>query len=105
MQMILKEHGPELTIFSDMGNIEVGWDVDGIISAEESVKNMLRVIESKDVMDSGKFFTWEGRVSISLHKVSRALTETSSPSHTLGSMQRFEMSSLIPMANVMSLRL
>ena len=88
-----------------MGNIEVGWDVDGIISAEESVRNMLRVIESKNVMDSGKFFTWDGRVSISLHIVSRTLTETFPPSHILGRNQRFQTSRLIPISNVMSLRL
>ena len=46
-----------------MANISVGWEVDGIISAEQSVAGMLRVVESKTIQDSGTFWTWEGLVS------------------------------------------
>ena len=46
-----------------MANISVGWEVDGIISAERSVAGMLRVVESKTIQDSGTFWTWEGLVS------------------------------------------
>ena len=31
----------------DMANNDLGWDVEGIIQPEESVKGMLEVIESK----------------------------------------------------------
>lgn len=46
-----------------MANISVGWEVDGIISAEQSVAGMLRVVESKTVQDTGTFWTWQGAVS------------------------------------------
>ena len=46
-----------------MANIAVDWDVEGIISLEESVSAMIRVVETKAIHDSGKFFTWEGKVS------------------------------------------
>lgn len=46
-----------------MANIAVDWEVEGIISLEESVSAMIRVIETKKIHDSGKFFTWEGKVS------------------------------------------
>ena len=54
-----------LTTHSDMANISVGWEVDGIISAEQSVAGMLRVVESRTVHDTGTFWTWQGAVSIS----------------------------------------
>lgn len=46
-----------------MANIAVDWEVEGIISPEESVSAMIRVIETKKIHDSGRFFTWEGKVS------------------------------------------
>lgn len=49
-----------------MANISVGWEVDGIISAEQSVAGMLRVVESKTVQDTGTFWTWQGAVSVRL---------------------------------------
>jgi hypothetical protein len=33
-----------LTSVSDMANIEVGWEVEGIITAQESVSAMIKVI-------------------------------------------------------------
>lgn len=57
--IILAMHPGEVA--TDMGNIETPWTVDGIISPEESVRGMLSVIESRDVMDSGTFWTWEGK--------------------------------------------
>ncbi|KAF4550163.1 Short chain dehydrogenase-like protein 20 [Elsinoe fawcettii] len=57
--VVLAMHPGEVS--TDMGNIEVGWTVEGIISAEESVRGMLRVIESKGINDSGSFWTWEGQ--------------------------------------------
>ena len=48
-----------------MQNVDVGWEVDGIISAEQSVAGMLRVVESKNIQDTGTFWTWEGVVRLS----------------------------------------
>ncbi len=45
-----------------MANVSVGWEVEGIISIEESVSSMLKVIGTKTLRDTGKFFTWEGKV-------------------------------------------
>ncbi|KAF2228283.1 hypothetical protein BDZ85DRAFT_188017 [Elsinoe ampelina] len=56
--VVLAMHPGEVS--TDMGNIEVGWTVEGIITAEESVRGMRKVIESKGVGDSGTFWTWEG---------------------------------------------
>ena len=45
-----------------MANIEVDWDVEGIIQANESVKGMLDVISEKTSAESGTFWCWDGRV-------------------------------------------
>ena len=45
-----------------LGDESVGWEVEGIISAEYSVNAMLRVIATTSSKDTGKFLTWEGRV-------------------------------------------
>lgn len=47
-----------------MANVELGWEVEGIIQPEESVQGMLSVIESKGSSDSGTFWCWDGRVSL-----------------------------------------
>jgi hypothetical protein len=49
-----------------MANIQLSWDVQGIISPEVSVSNMISVIESKGIQHSGTFWTWENKVT-SLH--------------------------------------
>lgn len=46
-----------------MANIDLDWDVEGIIQADESVRGMLDVINKKDKTDSGTFWCWDGRVS------------------------------------------
>ena len=46
-----------------MADIEVDWEVEGIISPKESIQGMLKVIESKASKDSGTFWCWDGRVS------------------------------------------
>jgi len=51
-----------LTASRDMANVSVGWEVEGIITAKESVAGMLSVIKSKTVRDTGTFWTWEGKV-------------------------------------------
>lgn len=46
-----------------MGNIETsGWDVEGIISPEESVTALIQVIQTKGIQHSGTFWTWENKV-------------------------------------------
>ena len=47
-----------------MANVSLGWEVEGIISADESVAGMLRVVEQKTILDTGTFWTWEGKVSL-----------------------------------------
>lgn len=46
-----------------MANISLAWEVEGILSAEESVSAMLKVIPTKTIEQSGTFWTWEGKVS------------------------------------------
>jgi hypothetical protein len=50
-----------LTSGSDMANINVPWDVQGIITPEESVSKMMNVIQSRGIQHSGTFWTWEGK--------------------------------------------
>jgi hypothetical protein len=45
-----------------MANIQLSWEVQGIISPEVSVSNMISVIESKGIQHSGTFWTWENKV-------------------------------------------
>lgn len=45
-----------------MANIDLAWNVEGIISPEESVTAMIKVIESKGIQHSGTFWTWENKV-------------------------------------------
>lgn len=50
--------------YSDMANIEITWEIDGgQISAEESVRGMLGVIQEKTIEHTGTFWTWENVVS------------------------------------------
>lgn len=55
---------------SDMANIDVDWEVEGIIQADESVSKMLGVIQSKGKDDTGTFWCWDGRVRIPCHRCS-----------------------------------
>lgn len=52
-----------LTKYSDMANIELPWEVQGIITPEESVLKMIDVIQSKGIQHSGTFWTYENKVS------------------------------------------
>ncbi|KAJ5620287.1 hypothetical protein N7510_004271 [Penicillium lagena] len=58
---ILAMHPGEVQ--TDMANIEVDWEVEGMIQADESVKDMLKVIGEKNENDSGTFWCWNGKVS------------------------------------------
>lgn len=46
----------------DMADISTGWDIEGILTPQESVEAMLRVIPTKTIQHSGTFWTWEGKV-------------------------------------------
>lgn len=58
---ILAMHPGEVS--TDMANVELGWEVEGVITAEESVRDILRVLEGKSSKDSGTFWRWDGKVS------------------------------------------
>jgi len=45
-----------------MANIDLGWEVKGQLTPEESVSAMIPVIVSKGIEDSGTFWTWENKV-------------------------------------------
>ena len=45
----------------DMANINVTWEVQGIITPEESVTKMIDVIQSKGIQHSGTFWTYENK--------------------------------------------
>lgn len=51
----------------DLADVPLGWEVEGVMSPEESVLGMLSVISTKTIHDSGTFWTWEGKVSIPTH--------------------------------------
>ncbi|KAF2873100.1 hypothetical protein BDV95DRAFT_627872 [Massariosphaeria phaeospora] len=57
--IILAMHPGEVA--TDMANINLTWQVEGIITPEQSVVNMLEVIQSKGIQHSGTFWTWEGK--------------------------------------------
>lgn len=46
-----------------MANIDVDWEVEGIIKPPESVAGMMKVIEKRTFQDTGTFWTYEGKVS------------------------------------------
>ena len=50
----------------DMADISTGWDIEGILTPQESVEAMLRVISTKTIEHSGTFWTWEGKVRPSI---------------------------------------
>ena len=48
---------------TDMANVQLPWEVQGIITPEESVMKMIEVIKSKGIQHSGTFWTYENKVS------------------------------------------
>jgi len=46
-----------------MSNIEIPWEIEGVMTPEESVSSMIPVIETRGLQHSGTFWTWEGKVS------------------------------------------
>jgi len=57
--IILAMHPGEVA--TEMANIQLSWEVQGIISPEVSVSSMISVIESKRIQHSGTFWTWENK--------------------------------------------
>lgn len=51
-----------LTLRRDMSNIEIPWEVEGVMTPEQSVSAMIPVIETRGIQHSGTFWTWEGKV-------------------------------------------
>ncbi|OGE56401.1 hypothetical protein PENARI_c003G07296 [Penicillium arizonense] len=56
---ILAMHPGEVQ--TDMANVELDWEVEGMIQADESVRDMLKVIGEKNENDSGTFWCWNGK--------------------------------------------
>lgn len=48
-----------------MNSIDIPWDCGPLLEADESVRGMLKVVEEKKSEDSGSFWCWDGRVSLS----------------------------------------
>jgi len=53
-----------IDFYSDMANIELPWEVDGLMTPEQSVLAMIPVIQSKGIQHSGTFWTWENKARI-----------------------------------------
>ena len=77
--IILCMHPGEVA--TDMANVQLPWEVQGIITPEESVMKMIAVIKSKGIQHSGTFWTYENKVSYSSSRETHHLTP---PSHTFG---------------------
>ena len=71
-----------------MANIEVEWEVEGIISPQESVTKMLQVVATKGKDDSGTFWCWDGRVRSRARALRHFVPLTVSIRHILGELRR-----------------
>ncbi|KAL9087914.1 MAG: hypothetical protein Q9165_006476 [Trypethelium subeluteriae] len=58
--IILAMHPGEVA--TEMTNIDIAWQVEGIITPEQSVASMINVIQSKGIQHSGTFWTWEDKL-------------------------------------------
>ncbi|KAK2006232.1 NAD(P)-binding protein [Colletotrichum eremochloae] len=56
--VILALHPGEVK--TEMADIDIGWEVKGSISPQESVSGMLKVIEEKGQVGTGTFWRWDG---------------------------------------------
>lgn len=45
-----------------MADVPVAWEIEGVLSPENSVESMLNVIDASSISDTGKFLTWQGQV-------------------------------------------
>lgn len=71
-------------------DITTEWDIEGILTPQESVEAMLRVIPTKTIEQSGTFWTWEGNVSPAPPSLCFLLLRPSAQTerHTLGQASR-----------------
>lgn len=60
--VILALHPGEVA--TDMANVDLGWEVQGQMTPQESVSACIKTIESKGAEDTGSFFTWDNKVSL-----------------------------------------
>ena len=58
-----------------MANVSLGWEVEGIMNVDESVAGMVRVVEQKTILDTGTFWTWEGKVRVRCSTPPHPLTD------------------------------
>lgn len=56
-------------VATDMANVQLPWEVQGIITPEESVTKMIEVIKSKGIQHSGTFWTYENKASHSVQEL------------------------------------
>ena len=70
-----------------MQDIGVAWNVDGVISPEESVQGVLKVIAALRPEHSGTFWTWEGKVKQN-NTLFRAVPKLSNSATSLVRIQR-----------------
>lgn len=70
---VLAMHPGEVA--TDMQNITVDWEVEGVIPPAESVSKMLAVINERGPVDSGTFWRWDGTVSVYTPQSSAEITD------------------------------
>jgi len=58
--IIIAMHPGEVA--TDMANVNLPWEVEGVITPEESVQKMIDVIQSKGLQHSGTFWTYENKL-------------------------------------------
>jgi short-subunit dehydrogenase len=80
--IILCMHPGEVA--TDMANVQLPWEVQGIITPEESVLKMIEVIKSKGIQHSGTFWTYENKVSHTHCPLHYMAVNVNLHSHTFG---------------------
>jgi len=56
---ILAMHPGEVS--TDMQDIDIAWEIEGLLSPAQSISGMLSVIQEKGIADTGTFWTWDGK--------------------------------------------
>jgi hypothetical protein len=87
--IILCMHPGEVA--TDMANVQLPWEVQGIITPEESVMKMIAVIKSKGIQHSGTFWTYENKVRYSSSRGTHPLTPGSHTSGNTWEISRYDM--------------
>lgn len=71
-------------VATDMADVEVDWEVEGVMEVDESVRDCLKTIDARTAEESGTFWTWEGKVGALLAVYKTTLRLTTSCSNILG---------------------